>query len=52
MKPKIPEALYARHEQYWDRQKSELRKFRAAYMTKYWDNDYGSNQVLIETTRA
>ena len=52
MKPKIAEALYARHEQYWDRQKSELRKFRAAYMTKYWDNDYGSNQVLIETTRA
>ena len=52
MKPKVAEALYRRHEEYWARQKRELRKYRSAYMTQYWDNDYGSNQVLIETTRA
>lgn len=52
MKPKIAEALFRRHEQYWDKQKKELRKLRAAYMTRYWDRDYAPDQVLIETTRA
>lgn len=52
MKTKIAEALYRRHEAYWDDQKAELRKLRAAYMTRYWDKNYAPDQVLIETTRA
>jgi hypothetical protein len=52
MKAKIAEALFRRHEAYWDEQKSELRKLRAAYMTRFWDKDYSPDQVLIETTRA
>lgn len=52
MKAKIAEALYRRHEAYWDDQKAELRKLRAAYMTRYWDKNYAPDQVLIETTRA
>ena len=52
MKAKIAEALYRRHEAYWDDQKAELRKLRAAYMTRYWDKEYAPDQVLIETTRA
>lgn len=52
MKAKIAEALYRRHEAYWDDQKAELRKLRAAYMTRYWDKNYSPDQVLIETTRA
>lgn len=52
MKPKIVQALYSRHETYWEDQKSELRKLRAAYMTRYWDKSYAADQVLIETTRA
>ena len=43
MKPKVAEALYRRHEEYWARQKRELRKYRSAYMTQYWDNDYDNN---------
>lgn len=52
MKAKVAESLFRRHEQYWDKQKKELRKLRAAYMTRYWDNDYAPDQILIETTRA
>ena len=52
MKPKVVEALFRRHEMYWDDQKAELRKLRSAYMTRYWDKTYASDQVLIETTRA
>lgn len=52
MKAKIAEALFSKHESYWDKQKSELRKLRAAYMTRYWDHSYSADQVLIETTRA
>ena len=52
MKAKVAEALFRRHEQYWDKQKKELRKLRAAYMTRYWDSDYAPDQILIETTRA
>tara|TARA_R100001460_G_scaffold106347_1_gene153783 strand:- start:1835 stop:3520 length:1686 start_codon:yes stop_codon:yes gene_type:complete len=52
MKAKIAEALFRKHEQYWDEQKAELRKLRAAYMTRYWDKDYAPDQILIETTRA
>ena len=52
MKAKVAEALFRRHEVYWDKQKKELRKLRSAYMTRYWDQDYAPDQVLIETTRA
>lgn len=52
MKAKIADALFRQHESYWDGQKAELRKLRAAYMTRYWDKNYAPDQVLIETTRA
>ena len=52
MKPRTVEALFRRHETYWDKQKRELRRLRSAYMTRYWDQDYAPDQVLIETTRA
>ena len=52
MKAKIAEQLYRRHNEYWSKERSELRKMRAAYMTRYWDQDYQPDQILIETTRA
>jgi hypothetical protein len=52
MKPKVAEALYRRHSEYWSKQRNELRKLRSAYMTRYWDKDYQPDQILIETTRA
>lgn len=52
MKPTIINALFKQHESYWDGQRAELRKLRSAYMTRYWDQNYAPDQVLIETTRA
>ena len=45
MKAKVAEALFRRHEQYWDKQKKELRKLRSAYMTRYWDRDYAYEYI-------
>lgn len=52
MKPKIAEQLYRRHNEYWSKQRSELRKLRSSYMTRYWEQEPDSNEILIETTRA
>lgn len=52
MNPKVIQTYYANHTEYWDKQRHELRKLRNAYMTRYWDKNAQSANIIIETSRA
>jgi len=50
--PKILRAIYDGHEEYWRKERPDMRKLRLAYNCQYWDKKDAYGQILIETTRA
>ena len=48
--------LYHQHKEYWDRQRPELERYKSAYETKFWQNQYygmNDNQMInVQTSDA
>jgi hypothetical protein len=42
--------VYADHKDYWEQKSSELKRYKDAYETKFWNNErYDSTMIRIET---
>ena len=48
--------IFHQHKNYWDRQRQELERYKAAYETQFWQNQYyGMNydqMINVQTSDA
>jgi len=57
MKIKEVKRLVSAHDEYWEKKKQEMRRYRAAYTTDFWEeagtiNDWSNTQITIQVSEG